>query len=104
MSDRALKTLTTVLLLFGLLLMISWPAMVSHMPDHGSIRVRERLLLRYTLYFTLLVVDFFATMVCAWILVRRARQQALEDSRENLRLLIEGTLHDYKEKGGQGER
>ena len=98
MNDRALKTLTTILLIFGLLLMRYWPAMIGHVPDHASMLERKRLLLRYTIYFTLLVTDFFATMVCAWVLVRRARIQAIEESRENLRLLIEGTLHDHKGK------
>lgn len=100
MSDRALKVLTTVLLLVGLCLMLGWPAMLHNLPQGGhlSLLARKQILVRYTLYFSLLVIDFFATMVCAWVLVRRARAQAIEDSKENLRLLIEGTLHDHKNK------
>lgn len=98
MSDRSLKVLTTILLIFGLAMMLAWPAMVSHIPEHAALIQRKRLLLRYTIYFSTLISDFFATMVCAWVLVRRARLQAIEESRENLRLLIEGTLHDHKAK------
>ena len=98
MSDRSLKVLTTALLIFGLLLMLFWPAMIGHLPTHATAAARKYLLLRYTLYFTTLVTDFFATMVCAWVLLRRARIQALEESRENLRMLIEGTLNDHKSK------
>jgi hypothetical protein len=90
--------LMTGLLIFGLALMLLWPQIIGHPPTHPTLAAKVRFLERYTIYISTLLFTFFATIVCAWVLVRRARALILEDARENMRILMEGTLRDHEKK------
>ena len=91
-----LKTLTSVLMATGFLLLVGWPWIVGARPQ-GRAELRDYVI-RAGVYFAVLLVISFSTVVCAWLVVRQQREEFRRQSRENLRELIEGTLKDHENK------
>lgn len=91
-----LKTVTSALMGTGFCLLVGWPWIVGARPQ-GRAELREYVI-RAGVYFASLLVIFFATVVCAWLVVRQQREEFRRQSRENLRELIEGTLKDHENK------
>jgi len=52
------------------------------------------------IWFWALIISFFSTTVFAALVVRQTREEYLEESAENLRSLVEGTLEDHRKKSG----
>lgn len=93
------KTVTTALLVFGIALLVGWPWIVGPKPPvNAPDAERLRYLLRYGLYFTVLLLTFFSTAVGAMLAARATRRQLREEAMENLHELIEGTLEDHGRK------
>lgn len=92
-----LKVATTVTFVVGLVMLGAWPWVMQGRP---APRTREfaEYLLRTSLYFILLLLIFFATVVLAWLTARRAREEYQTQKLENLKELIEATLEDHGRK------
>lgn len=80
------------------ILLLGWPAFVG-MPPKGAARPQLRAYaLKAELYFCGLLASFLATTVFAALVVRQTRQEVREEAAYNMKLLIEGTLHDHRKK------
>jgi hypothetical protein len=95
-----LKILTGLFFSIGLLLMLGWPFIVGPAPDvqvegQAAMRAYAR---AAVFYFGAMLISFFATVVCAWLLLRQMRKDYHDESLHNLRGLIEETLKDHGRK------
>ncbi|MFY9235513.1 MAG: hypothetical protein WAO58_13760 [Fimbriimonadaceae bacterium] len=94
-----LKIATTALFIAGVVLLIAWPWFVGEQPPAGaSQRARAEYVLRMGLYFIATLLTFFTAAVCAFFVARRTRKELREEAMNNVKELIEGTLHDHKKK------
>lgn len=94
-----LKILTTTLLIAGVLLMLVWPLAVGGRPHHGaSKKAFADYGQRVIVYFGVTSSVWLSTAMSALLLVRQSRREFLEQERDNLKSLIEGTLRDHDRK------
>ncbi|MFN8219287.1 MAG: hypothetical protein U0S12_04035 [Fimbriimonadales bacterium] len=92
-----LKVATTISFLVGMAMLVAWPWLVGSKPE-GDRKAVLQYLLRASEYFIALLVVFFVTATLAWLTARRQREEYQEQSLENLKELIEGTLEDHGKK------
>ena len=91
-----LKILTTTLLVTGFLLMLLWPVAVGQRPPEDAERVvQARWGQQVLIYFGVTASVWLSTAMSALLLARQSRREFLEQEKENLKSLIEGTLHDH---------
>lgn len=94
-----MKAACTVLFIFGVMLLISWPWIVGHQPDaHAPKRELATFSLRFGIYIITLMVVFFSTAVMASVVARRARAEFKEEAMANMKILIETTLAEHRKK------
>ena len=91
-----LKILTTALVIFGLALMVMWPAFIGKQPVERE--ELARWLLRASFYVMTILVSLVGAAIGAVVLSRRAREEYRAQADANMRDLIEGTLSDHKTK------
>lgn len=93
------RVLTTVFLLLGLMLLLSWPWFVGSQPPAAAPNA-ERLAhaWRFAIYFGALLLVFLMTAIFAWLTVRKQRRDYREQAMQNMQSLIEGTLRDHEQK------
>ena len=87
----------TLAALTGILL-VGWPTFVGMPPRGASKPVLKKFAQRSEVYLGALLASFLGTTVFAALVVRQTRNEYLEESAQNLRALIEGTLEDHKKK------
>ena len=91
-----LKILTATLVIFGVLLMLLWPVAVGQRPIDDASRVdKARWGQQVLVYFGITASVWLSTAMSALLLARQSRREFLEQERENLKSLIEGTLKDH---------
>lgn len=91
-----LKTLTTTLLVAGVLLMLGWPVFVGAKPAPTTPKkVIARWGVRSLVYFGVTSGVWLSAAVSALLLARQTRREFLLKEKENLQALIEGTLRDH---------
>lgn len=106
-----LKAVVTSLVIFGILLLAMWPWLLGNPPKKPaeptsskiSRQYRDkqvRYLTKSAFYISTLLLTFFSATVCAWLLVRQARNEYLMNTSDNLKELIEGTLKDHEKRDG----
>ena len=96
---RRLKFLTTTFVIFGLFLLFSFPLVFAMRPEMTAPwRERRIFALGLTGLFVLIIVVLALVMICAWKLWRIQTAELADKQMENLKELIEGTLHDHAEK------
>lgn len=79
--------------------MACWPLVMGGKPAPDAPRAAlKEFALRSATYFCILILVFFAAIVCAWLSLRQTRDEFREQARENLQSLIEGTLQDHGKK------
>ncbi len=94
-----LRVLTTVFLLFGVALMVCWPFVLGHRPGpEASHRELATYALHAILYFGVTAFTFVFAALFALLAMRQARREFVEQKRENLRGLIEGSLKDHERR------
>jgi hypothetical protein len=93
-----LKVLTTALVVCGFAMVLAIPFMLGQKPEGGDQLELARFGARVLLFFGLTCIVWIAAAVCAIVLARRARTEFLQDQGENIKSLIEGTLHDHGRK------
>jgi uncharacterized membrane protein YedE/YeeE len=96
-----LKVWTTAFMVFGLLLLASWPFIVGKSPgEHATKREHLQFAVRYGLYIIALLLTFATSAIMAIATVGQARKQFREQTRKNFEELVEGTLQDHARKQG----
>lgn len=94
-----LRIATATLFLLGLTLLVAWPWVVGPKPGlNEPLRERKEYVVRLGIYFLVSIITFFSAALCAYFLSRRTRSQLRDEAKENLKELIEGTLHDHQKK------
>jgi hypothetical protein len=71
---------------------------------HSTSAMKRDTYVRMLVYISTLFVDFILAVTSAWLLVRRIRQRAIDEHRENLKMLVEGTLRDHGRGRDEGPR
>lgn len=91
-----LKILTSTFLVAGVLLMLAWPFAVGARPPVDATSALKVMWGKKALvYFLLTASTWLMTAMSAFLLARQSRKEFLEQERDNLKALIEGTLRDH---------
>jgi hypothetical protein len=94
-----LKTVTTALVIIGLILLVLWPFVIGPMPPAAAApREKAEYLAKSLGYVTGLMVTWVAVATCALILMRQIRNEMKTATDRNLRELVEGTLRDHDKR------
>ncbi|HTQ12043.1 MAG TPA: hypothetical protein VMI31_18415 [Fimbriimonadaceae bacterium] len=81
-------------------LLVGWPFFAG-LPRKGAPRsVVAVYASRNEIWLAALVLSFLLLAVFAAMVVRRTRQEYAQESAENLRRLVEGTLEDHRKRRG----
>jgi hypothetical protein len=99
-----MKLFTSLSLIVGFLLLVSWPWIVGKRPPAGSPRSAYAAYSRRAAgYVGGLVVCMVASGVGATLVIRRAREEYRQQAMANLKGLVEGSLQDHQKKEGDAE-
>jgi MFS superfamily sulfate permease-like transporter len=91
-----LRVATTAFFILGLVLLLAWPWIVGARPSAEASKPEQvAYAVRFVTYISGLLLVFFTTSICAWLLARKRRMEFQKESLDNLKDLIEGTLHDH---------
>ncbi len=94
-----LKILTTGSLLLGVALLFAWPFLIGPRPPKTAPKLElAHYAEKYLIFFGITAIVFVMTAFFAWLLARQMRVQYLEQTKENLESLVEGTLQDHAAK------
>lgn len=97
-----LKIATTACLIFGLILLLSWPWWVGAKPDDDASRQDlARYGLRMLSYFGVTSLTFIAAAVLALFVARQTKDAYRTEAMSNLKDLVEGSIEDH---GGRSSR
>lgn len=88
-----LKVLTTISVLTSIAMLVAWPWMIGPQPEARKERLEW--ILKASQYFVVLLLVLFLTVVLAWLLARKQREEYQKEKLANLQDLIEGTLRDH---------
>jgi len=93
---RSLKFWTTTFLIFGLFLLMGTPVLMVRKPPSSALEQdRLRFAAMVTGYAILLLLVFFVTIILAYKLMVRQREEFREASLNNLKDLVEGAMQDH---------
>lgn len=90
-----LKYLTTTLVVAGLALLLLWPFAVGARPKSAPRQVQVEWGQRALVYFGVTCGVWLSCATSALFLVRQSRRNLIDWQRDNLKSLVEGTLHDH---------
>lgn len=94
-----MRTATAGFFLFGLFMMLGWPLFMGQRPAEGaSTEELARFGVRGLVYFGVTASAFLIAAILAIRLARQMRQRYMEDAKENLKELVEGSLRDHERK------
>lgn len=94
-----LKFWTSAMLIFGMMMLFALPFLLARRPASDAPRqLRAQFALWITSYTVLLLIVFFVLIVLAWRVMVHQREQFKQASLDNLKDLVEGTLHDHQRK------
>lgn len=92
-----LKVITTACLLMSLLLAILWPRMLNSRPPKGAPRTDiRRFAKQFLIYNTVVIVSLGGASIGAILIMRQAREEYRKLAKDNMKLMVEGTLHDHR--------
>jgi hypothetical protein len=98
---RRLKIATTISMVFGVGMLVFWPWLLGQAPGQSAPRAQmEEYAFRFLIYVAVLLINFFVTVVLSYLMLRKVREEFLEQSKENLQHLMEETLRDHAKKNG----
>lgn len=94
-----LKILTTCLMLFSVFMLFAYFWIVGPKPPSAAPRVEQIAFLRRgATYIGIEAAALIGSIVGAYLIARRARQEYRDQSKRNLEALIESTLRDHSKK------
>ncbi len=90
-------------MILGFAMLFGVPFVLSQRPGPGTPRKERVAYLQRLLYYSGVLVG---SMVCAGVgsvlIVRNARADYRDETMQNMKLLVEGTLEDHRQKGHDG--
>ena len=96
-----LKSLTTGLLVIGLVCLLIGPVFLGPRPtERRALAVYS---VRFSTYLAVTTSCFLGAAIGSVMLVRRARERFRNESRQNFEDLIEGALHAHRPKPTQND-
>jgi hypothetical protein len=95
-----LKIFTTAFLFFGVILLLAWPWVLGEGPPQGPEHQQELKAYagRVLAYMTTILLSFLATLICAYVLIKRQQAEFRRLAQENLQGLLEATLKDHEQR------
>lgn len=94
-----MKWATTAFFTATILLLVTWPWFVGKPPAAAAPRVQHvSYAVHFSVYIVALLLCAFFSLVCAFSVIQRQREEYREEARKNLNELIEGTLRDHEKK------
>ncbi|MEQ1821451.1 MAG: hypothetical protein ABL949_02980 [Fimbriimonadaceae bacterium] len=96
---QRLKTITNALMIFGVILMFGIPFVWIRKPV-GTAPIHDRRVFAVTLtiYMMVMFLVLAAVILCAYLVLRKQREEFQQQSLDNLKELVEGTLSDHAKK------
>lgn len=96
-----LKTVTTGLLIFGVLLLCGLPFLLRvQPPETAPYAERARYALMFGGYTVLIFGVAISVIVCALVVLRRTTKELQEQARQNMQIFVEGTLSEHGARKG----
>lgn len=94
-----LKIVTTVLMIFSVVMLFAYVLIVGQKPPAGAPRKEQIAYLRRgATYVGIESAALIGSVVGAYLIARRARSEYMEKSRQNMEALIEATLRDHAKR------
>lgn len=94
-----MKWATTAFFTATIVLLVTWPWFVGKPPGPAASRaVHVSYAVHFSLYIVALLLCAFFSLVCAFSVIQKQREQFREEAQKNLNELIEGTLRDHDKK------
>lgn len=101
---RRLKFLTSLFLILGICILLSYPFTVGMAPPNGSPKPEVKAyLIRLTTYFGASTFAMLAAAFCATLIVRRAKAEFAEKKLNNLEELLSAQAEVLRKKHNDGE-
>lgn len=101
---RRLKVLTSLFLILGVCILLSYPFTVGAAPADGSPKADVKAyLVRLTTYFGASTFAMLAAAFCATLIVRRAKAEFAEKKLNNLEELLSAQAEVLRKKRDDGE-
>lgn len=92
-----LKIATTFFLCLGLAMAIAWPWILGKTPPKTApIRTKQVYLARSGIYFIAILGTFTITSFLALMIIRRQREEFVEERHSMVESLIEETMNDHR--------
>ncbi len=93
-----LKVLTSAFVICGLVMVFAMPYVLGQKPPDAEKLELANYGARVLLYFGLTCFVWIGAAACSVILLRRTRLEFLEEQGDNIKSLVEATLHDHERK------
>jgi hypothetical protein len=101
---RRLKVLTTIFLVLGICVLLSYPFTVGGSPADGASKSDiKAYLLRLTIYFGVSTFAMLSAAFCATLIVKRAKAEFAEKKLNNLEELLSAQAEVLRKKRDDGE-
>ena len=92
------KVVTTALVLIGLAMLVGLPFLLGARPDDGNKEELARYGTRLLTYFGVTCLVWLSAAFSAVFVMRSIKKQLVDEQKENLKGMIEGTLRDHERK------
>ncbi|MBX3114031.1 MAG: hypothetical protein KF836_05640 [Fimbriimonadaceae bacterium] len=94
-----LKTITTGLLIFGVLLLLGLIPLFGMNPGtDASFEAKRVYAIQFGAYSMVIFAVAIAVIICAMIVLRRTSNDLKEQAKLNMQIFVEGSLNDHKKK------
>lgn len=93
-----LKTVTTGLVIFGIVLMLGWPLVMSRRPQNvaNDSREMQEFVVLFGGYAIFVMLVWLVVGVCAWMVLKNTLKQLKVDRSTMMQSFVEGTLRDHE--------
>jgi hypothetical protein len=96
-----LKIVTTALIIFSIVMLFAYLWIVGPQPPSTAPRAEKiEFLRRWAVFIGLEAVALIGSIIGAYLIARRARQEFREQAQRNMEALLESTLRDHARKQG----
>ena len=95
---RRLKFITTLFLVLGIVILLSFPFTVGPRPDAADKKETKKYLTRLTVYFGASTFSMLAAAFCATLVARKTRIEFAEKKISNLESLLQGQAEALRKK------
>lgn len=94
-----LKTITTGLLIFGIVLLLGLiPLFAMNPGTDASFDAKRIYAIQFGAYSMVIFADAIAVIICAMVVLRRTANDLKDQAKLNMQIFVEGSLNDHKKK------